>query len=326
MQRVFTSIDEPIADIKWKNLFNERWPAYKVWLDSNNPIYDSKASLEAMKEYMPEMVATHEHLCHLVNADESAFCFLTGFQPPAYTSACSQAVSSKGTVQLVRNYDYHLDRFEGVLLKTAWNGKEVIANSDCLVGVLDGMNEDGLALSLTFGGRQTVGYGFGLPFILRYILEFCSNVNDAVDVLGRVPSHMSYNITLTDKTGFVRTIQISPDRPLIVTANPFSTNHQGPIEWTVNGAFSDTGQRATHLENLLERGLSGDSLIRAFLHPPLFKTNHSKGQGTLYTAVYKPNEGSMQLLWPNKSMDQSFDSFKEVQIPITYNQTEDSHS
>ncbi|MFC3881196.1 C45 family autoproteolytic acyltransferase/hydrolase [Algoriphagus namhaensis] len=326
MQRVFTSIDESKQDSKWKNLFNQRWPAYRAWLESNNSIYDSRAAHEALKSYMPEMVTMHERLCHLVNADEAAFCFLSGFQPPVYSSACSQAVSARGAVQLVRNYDYHLDRFEGVLLKSAWNGKQVIASSDCLVGVLDGMNEEGLTLSLTFGGRHVVGFGFGLPFILRYVLEFCSEVHEAVEVLGRVPSHMSYNVTLTDQTGIVRTIQVSPDRPLIITDAPYSTNHQGPIEWTEHGVFSDTGQRASHLDDLLARGLSGDSLVRAFMHPPLFKSNHSKGQGTLYTAVYKPTEGSMQLLWPNASLNQSFESFSEVQIPITYQHSENSHA
>jgi predicted choloylglycine hydrolase len=320
MQRLFTSINEPTADFKWQKLFNERWPAYKVWLDSNHTEYDSKKSLSQLKTYMPELLATHDQLCHLVNADEAAVCFLTGFQPPGYASACSQAVSTQGTIQLVRNYDFHADRFEGVLLKTSWNGKEVIASSDCLIGVLDGMNEDGLALSLTFGGREIEGFGFGIPFILRYILEFCSSVNDAIKVLTTVPSHMSYNVTLVDKAGALKTVQISPDRPSVVTDAAFTTNHQGSLGWAKDWDHNETATRAAFLENILSRGMSGDSLTSSFLHPPLFNQNYHQGLGTLYTAAYYPESGKMQLLWTDDSMDQSFNHFKEGQKLITYKQ------
>jgi predicted choloylglycine hydrolase len=320
MQRLFTSISESIADFKWQKLFHERWPAYKAWLDASGTDYNSKVSISALKTYMPELLSTHEHLCHLVRADEAAVCFLTGFQPPGYASACSQAVSTSGTVQLVRNYDYHADRFEGVLLKTFWNGKAVIASSDCLIGVLDGMNEDGLAVSLTFGGRKIIGFGFGVPFILRYILEFCSTVNDAVKVLVNVPSHMSYNVTLVDKSGTVKTVQIAPDRKSVVTDAAFTTNHQGESNWAKNKDHNETATRAIFLENILDRGMSGDSLTNSFLHPPLYNQNYQQGFGTLYTAVYYPEDGKMQLLWPGESLDQSFDNFTEGQKIITFNQ------
>jgi len=311
MELTFSSISESIADIKWQKLFNERWPAYKAWLKSSGFHPDLNKALGELRTYMPEMLDTHEHLCHLVAADEVAACFLTGFQPPAYYSACSQAVSTKGTVQLVRNYDYHPDRFEGVLLKTAWHGKKVIANSDCLVGILDGMNEDGLALSLTFGGRDIVGYGFGVTYILRYILEFCSSVDEALDVLVRVPSHMSYNITATDQSGSAKTIQIAPDRTAIISNDAFATNHQGPVEWAENAGFNKTTERAIFLEKILAKGVNGANLINSFLKPPLHNSTVSEGLGTLYTAVYRPTEGVVRLHWPNNSMFQSFDDFKE---------------
>ncbi len=75
---------------------------------------------------------------------------------------------------LVRNYDYHPALWDGVLLSSSWTGRRVIAMLDSLWGVLDGINEDGLAVSLAFGGRQVVGEGFGMPLILRYVLETCA--------------------------------------------------------------------------------------------------------------------------------------------------------
>ena len=39
---------------------------------------------------------------------------------------------------------------------------------DCLWGLLDGVNDAGLALSLTFGGRPQVGAGFGTLYTAGY--------------------------------------------------------------------------------------------------------------------------------------------------------------
>ena len=46
---------------------------------------------------------------------------------------------------LVRNYDYDLSLFEGVVASTNWSGhRSVLGTSDLLWGLLDGLNEDGL--------------------------------------------------------------------------------------------------------------------------------------------------------------------------------------
>ena len=322
MQLHFNSVSEPsLPGIKWKKLFNTYWPAYAEWLNSkvtaNTP--DLKTSVAALKYYMPEMVPTYERLCKLVNADDLAARFLTGYQPPAYISACSQAVTLKSTIQLVRNYDYHPDLIEGTLLMSAWNGKKVIANSDCLSGVIDGMNEDGLAVSLTFGGRKEVGTGFGIPFILRYVLEFCSNVEEAVVVLTRIPSHMSYNVTVIDKTGAIKTVQMAPDKSPLVTDALYTTNHQGTIDWPENALFNKTVERSDFLkDSLFELDMNGEQIADAFLRPPLYSHRFTEGFGTLFTAVYQPVEGTVKLRWLNDSMLQSFDDFKEQDKLIKY--------
>ena len=60
---------------------------------------------------------------------------------------------------LVRNYDYPADRLEGIIIKTDWAGQQIIGMSDCLWGLLDGMNDAGLVVSLTFGGRRATATG-----------------------------------------------------------------------------------------------------------------------------------------------------------------------
>lgn len=306
---------------KWKRLFTSYWPAYKAWLNSKGAAFvpDLDTSQRALKKFMPEMLPTYERLCTLVDANPVAARFLTGFQPPPYICACSQAILAEDEIQLVRNYDYHPDLMEGTLLLSAWNGKKVIATSDCLIGAVDGMNNDGLAVSLTFGGRKIVGQGFGIPFILRYVLEFCSNVPEAVEVLSRIPSHMAYNVTVIDRNGTFKTVLISPDRPPVVTDAAFSTNHQLQVDWPENASFNKTIERSAFLENLLsKKPLGAKDLADAFLQPPLYNTLFSEGFGTLYTAIYRPKENTVQLRWPQEEMFQSFERFTESQKLIRF--------
>ena len=88
-----------------------------------------------------------------------------------------------------------------------------MGTSDGLWGLVDGMNDAGLAISLTFGGRRVVGDGFGVPLILRYVLQTCETAEEAGEVLARVPTHMSYNVTVLDAKRNYLTAMMAPDRP-----------------------------------------------------------------------------------------------------------------
>ena len=325
MQLHFNAISEPsLPGPKWQKLFNTHWAAYRAWFDSKGASFvpDLNTSQAALKKYMPEMWPTYERLCKLAGADEVAARFLTGFQPPAYISACSQAVLSGDEIQLVRNYDYHPDLMEGTQLLSAWNGKKVIATSDCLIGAVDGLNEDGLSISLTFGGRKAVGVGFGIPFILRYVLEFCSNVEEAVEALVRIPSHMSYNVTVVDKSGAFKTVRIAPDREPVVSDAAFTTNHQGIVDWPENAAFNKTLERSAFLKKMLaEKGINADTIADSFLKAPLYNSLFKEGFGTLFTAVYKPAEGTVEMRWPGERVLQSIDNFREEYKLINYVQS-----
>ena len=54
---------------------------------------------------------------------------------------------------------------------------------------------------MAFGGRKVWGSGFGIPLVIRYVLETCSSTDEACDVLKRIPVHMGYIVTVVDKSG-----------------------------------------------------------------------------------------------------------------------------
>jgi predicted choloylglycine hydrolase len=322
MQLNFSTVSEPsIAGAKWKGLFDLHWSRYRSWFvsEQNEQTPDLQTSQDALKKYMPKMWATYVHLCSITNADTVLARFLTGFQPPAYVNACAQAVIKADEIQLVRNYDYHPDLLEGTILLSKWNTHKVMGTSDSMIGLVDGMNDAGLCLSLTFGGRKEVGHGFGIPFILRYVLEFCSNTSEAVKVLKSIPSHMSYNVTIVDKKGTSKTVMLAPDKPTLVTNDAFATNHQGEIDWPENAHFNQTTKRYNFLKNYLNtKNLSANELAKAFLYSPLYTTKFTEGFGTLYTAVYQPKNLIMKVLWLDQAIERSFANFKEEQLLISY--------
>lgn len=66
--------------------------------------------------------------------------------------------------------------------------------------------------------------------------------------------------------------------------------------------------------------MNENSILNSFLCTLLYNTRFTEGFGTLYTAVYKPSENLMQLHWPNKFIEQTFDNFHEADHLINYSQ------
>ncbi|MCA8880971.1 MAG: hypothetical protein KDA73_13675 [Rhodobacteraceae bacterium] len=315
MGLLFRAVSEDAPGPKWADLFRTYWPAYRRWWMREGvaarPTY--LESTKAIRAHMPEIMPLYESLCELAGGGDAQARFLSFFCPPPYLSGCSQAIWQGDTPLIVRNYDYDPTAFDAVLLKTRWQGRRVIGMTDGLFGLVDGMNDAGLAVSLTFGGRRETGQGFGVPLILRYVLQTCETAFDAVAVLQRVPCHMSYNVTVLDRERRFATAYLAPDRPTIVARTPVATNHQERVEWSSHARFTATVERERFLLNQLTlHPETEERFISTFLRPPLYSTAFNKGFGTLYTAAYRPHAGHMQLCWPGKVWDQSFDNFTET--------------
>lgn len=321
MPLTFRAIAESEPGPKWAGLFAEYWPAYAQWWSreglASRPTY--LESRRALSRHMPEMLGIYDHLCGLAGGGDMEARFLSCYCPPRYLAGCSQAIWPGDEPLLVRNYDYSPDAFDAAILKTRWNGREVIGTSDGLIGLVDGMNDAGLAVSLTFGGRQATGDGFGVPLILRYVLQTCGTAREAGEVLRRVPCHMSYNVTALDAGRNYLTAYLAPDRDAVLTRAAVATNHQERVEWSSHARLTATVERERYLlQRLTLHPETEDRFTRSFLRPPLYSTAFQAGFGTLYTAAYRPRLGAMELLWPGRSWRKSFAEYAEDTVAITY--------
>ena len=295
----------------WQERFEDMWDTYRAWYlqegDGARPTY--AACRRALEEHMPELMPTYEQLTELAGGGDLASRLLSLYRPPGFIVGCSQGAWTHGEPLLVRNYDYPADRLEGIVDLTQWGERRVIGMSDCLWGLLDGMNDRGLAISLTFGGRPDVGDGFAVPLVVRYVLETCDDVAQAREALARIPVHAPQNLTLLDKSGAYVTAYVGPGRPARFVDVAGTTNHQGEVEWPEYAQAIRSEEREQCVLELLDnedRGRFED----AFLEPPLHSTAHERGFGTIYTAAYEPATGKVRYRWPDLTWEQSFDRFE----------------
>jgi predicted choloylglycine hydrolase len=309
----FEAIAEDAPGPKWQALFHRHWPRYRQWFlhEGERPRASYGESARMVGEHMPELAATYGHLCQLAGGGDLEARMLSMWRPPSYLSGCSQGVWVRGEPALVRNYDYSPDRIEGTILSTWWDGRRVIGMSDCLWGLLDGVNDTGLAVSLAFGGRRVVGRGFGVPLVVRYLLQVCSTVAEARAVLSRLPYHLAHTLTLVDGAGDVVTAHLSPDRGVAFREVGVATNHQDSVEWHEHARATRSLERERAIATALERATDAQEFASAFLERPLYSAAYESGMGTLYTAVYRPNRGSVEYRWLGQAWEHSFDHFDE---------------
>ena len=320
-QLEFEAVEELAPGSKWTARFDAMWPAYRAWYlkegSAGRP--DLAACRRALTRHMPELVPTYERLVGLAGGDELAARLLSLYRPPGFVVGCSQGAWTRDAPVLVRNYDYPVSRLEGIVYLTEWTGRRVLGMSDCLWGLLDGVNDAGLAVSLTFGGRRDVGDGFGIPLVVRYLLEVCSDVSEAREALTQIPVHAAQNLTLLDRSGTYLTAYVGPARAPEFHELAATTNHQGKVEWPEYARAIRTVEREQCVLELLgDRELSREDFVGAFLEPPLRNTEYEQGFGTTYTAAYYPQEGRAEYRWPGFTWEQSLDDFSESRHTETF--------
>jgi predicted choloylglycine hydrolase len=296
------------------------WPAFRRWWhEGANARPGTDEARARLEQHMPELVPTWQRLTAMLGDDPAAGAALALWNPPPFLTGCSQAAVLPGGPALIRNYDWDYRLFDANVAMTAYGGRRVLGMLDCLWGLLDGVNEAGLALSLTFGGRPQVGEGFGIPLVIRYVLQVCGTVEEAVRALRRIPVHMSYNVTALDCGGSRATVYLAPDRPAHVTGRAVATNHQGTVEWAPYAAAIRTVERQEQLEELLTAGADVPAVVAACLHPPLYAARFGAGFGTLYTAEYRPAEGVARYRWPGQAWTHALDQLgpRSVQVQLS---------
>ncbi|MEU5607643.1 C45 family peptidase [Streptomyces sparsogenes] len=296
------------SDGRWATHTQALWPLAEGWMTEESRTLEGADRAQRLFEaHMPELVPVLDHLAGQLDRPE-AKTFLTLATLRPFFSGCTQ-IGGSGT--LLRNYDFSPDECEGTIVSSHFL-RPVIGMQDAAWGLLDGMNDAGLAVSLTFGGRFVHGPGFAIPIVLRYLLETCDTVDEAVGNLKSIPIAIPQNVTLVDPEKAL-TVFVGPDISLTEAPDACAANHQHTPVPDEQEQFSRTQERLNAM-----RAAGAD--VAAMLKPPLYQTAYGKGLGTVYTAHYRPSEGRVTYYWPGESWEQSFDDFAPGSRTVTIGQ------
>lgn len=134
--------------------------------------------------------------------------------PPACNCSCFAAASGR-EILLGRNSDF-LPQLEkqnlNVIYKLTGGACSFTGNTTAFVEVEDGVNEHGLAAGLTSVYPLQCRPGFNAGLLLRYLLEKCKNVPEAVSCLRRLPIASAQTLTLADTSGKTALVECAPGR------------------------------------------------------------------------------------------------------------------
>ena len=103
------------------------------------------------------------------------------------------------------------------------SGNRFIGNSTAMVQMEDGYNEHGLAIGLTYIFPRIVRPGLNAGILLRYILEKCNTVREALEALHKLPISSSQTFTLIDRTGAMAVVECNCEK--IVVIEPEANEH-----------------------------------------------------------------------------------------------------
>ncbi|MYS20240.1 MULTISPECIES: C45 family autoproteolytic acyltransferase/hydolase [unclassified Streptomyces] len=297
-QMTFRAVDVGDGgDGRWAAHTQALWPVVRGWMTEESRTPEGADRARTLFEaHLPELAPVLDRLAGQLDRPGGET-FLTHAALRPFFSGCTQ-IGGNGT--LLRNYDFSPGECEGTIASSRFL-RPVIGMQEGGWGLLDGMNDAGLAVSLTFGGRFVQGPGFAIPLVLRYLLETCTTVEQAIGKLRSIPIGIAQNVTLVDPDR-AATVLVGPDIPLTEAPDACAANHQHlPVP--------DEQERFTRTQERLAAVRAAGADVAAMLKPPLYQLAYDEGLGTVYTADYRPSEGRVTYYWPAETWEQSFTAF-----------------
>lgn len=134
--------------------------------------------------------------------------------PPACHCSCF-AFSTGKEILLGRNSDFltEMEKLNrNVIYKLKGGAYSFTGNTTAFAEMEDGVNEHGLAAGLTSVFPIDCKPGLNAGLLLRYLLEKCKNVSEAVSCLGQLPLASAQTLILADRTGKIVLAECNPER------------------------------------------------------------------------------------------------------------------
>jgi len=120
----------------------------------------------------------------------------------------------KGQIVFGRNNDLppELKKLSQSILYRPDSGYSFLGNTSSMVHLEEGMNEKGLVAAMTFVIPKFIKPGLNSVFIVRYVLEKCTNTEEAITAIKDIPVSSAGNVILADKSGNMAIVEFIPGK------------------------------------------------------------------------------------------------------------------
>ncbi|HXE51676.1 MAG TPA: C45 family peptidase [Tepidisphaeraceae bacterium] len=247
------------------------------------------------RHFLPEHLAEVDALAKQTGLDEREAVLAQCFLDLTPMSACStvtlpSSASPDHIARFGRDLDFPslniADKYSTVFIYHP-AGKYAFASIGWpgMIGVLSGMNEQGLCLA-NMEVTRSARLPTAMPYTLLYrtVLERCKTVNEAIALLEKEPRQTANNLMLMDATGDRAVAELTPESVTIRRApdtEPLvSTNHQRGIDLDSTGRcwrydcleaagkeeFGSIG--LTKLESMLAQASPGADTLQSMVFEP----------------------------------------------------------
>lgn len=180
------------------------------------------------------------------------------------------------------------------------NAYAFIGNTTAMVQIEDGINEYGLAIGLTFIVCKQIKPGLNAGLLVRYLLEKCKTVKEALCRLQKLPISSSQTITMLDTKGnmvvvecnceHIEIIQQAQDENFVVSTNHFNSSRMQKYQIKDIDDWRSK-ERYQVARNTLKKQQSNDShaLIKDILSGKygfMCQYNRHKNADTVWSIIY----------------------------------------
>lgn len=183
-------------------------------------------------------------------------------------------------------------------------GHSFTGNTTAFLEMEDGVNDRALAVGLTAVAPAAVKPGFNAGMLVRYLLEKCGSVAQALEALEELPIASAQTLTLADERGDTAVVECSAlgrrvlrptaERPFVCATNRFTVQGLGLPPEAVEDDWR-AGERYGTLEGALTacRGRLDPAAAQRLLAGKegfLCQYDRATGKDTVWSVVYDLTE------------------------------------
>lgn len=223
--------------------------------------------------------------------------------PPACHCSCF-AVAEGDEILFSRNSDFLPaleDHNTNIVVGRTGGGYSFTGNTTSFLQMEDGVNQKGLAVGLTSVSPTEIKPGFNAGLLVRYLLENCGTVPEALEKLKILPIGSAQTLTLADAKGNLAVVEcnavrmavagpVDPENPFVCATNVFHLPPMCSCNRSIEDDWFAERRYQTMTEALKRKDLRKDlSFARDLLsgrYGFLCQYDRSTGKDTVWSVVY----------------------------------------